>query len=240
MTILFFAIRTTNKSRRRRLCIAAFTVFYFFSSNISAKFISYLWNYTSITVDDINEPCDIGLVLTGYAVMEPDIVNFNHFLHFNQNANRLTQSIELYKLGKVKRLMICGGSGQLIGEKISEGTKTYDFLLKMGVAKDDILIESKSRNTIENAQYAFEFLKEKGLDEDKKILLITTNFHMYRAKKCFDKIGLTVIPFCTGNQSKEVNIDLADIIPDPGAMQVWHKIIREWAAILVYRILGYI
>ena len=241
IVLLFLALRTTNKNRRYRLSTIALFVFYFFGNYFTANIASSFWNYKTITVDDIENPYDLGMVLTGYSIMNPELTNFEHFLHFNQNANRLTQSIELYKLGKIKKLMICGGSGHLIGDKVSEGDKTLDFIIKMGIPNDDILIESKSRNTVENAQFAASFLKEKDPNKHlQNILLLTDNFHMYRAKKSFDKAGLSVVPFSLGNQTKNIDIDLVDFLPHPGALNEWSRMIREWAAVVVYRLMGYI
>jgi uncharacterized SAM-binding protein YcdF (DUF218 family) len=239
--LMVLALWTSNKNRRKRCIICALGIFYFFGNHFTVKVVSSLWGFESITFEDIQEPYDLGIVLTGYSVMNPELTNFDHFHHFNQSANRLTQSIELYKSGKVKKLLICGGSGHLFGEKASEGRKTLTFLLKMGIPREDILLEPKSRNTIENAQYAKRFLDEIENEINfNRVLLLTSNFHMYRSKRCFDKAGLEVTPFSLGHQPSKIDLDIADFLLDSGALNQWCKMIREWAAIATYSLLGYI
>ena len=54
-----------------------------------------------------------------------------------------------------------------------------DYLISQGVPADEILIETQSRNTRENALYARSFLDALP---GKKVLL-TSDYHMYRAQR---------------------------------------------------------
>lgn len=239
MSLLLVGIFNKNSRSRQRCVIVATILFYIFSNDMTYGIISHQWDYKSITFEDISEPYDLGIVLTGYTTLDSDLANYQYFHHFGQNANRLTQSLELYKWGKIKKIMISGGSGDLTGEKISEGAKTKEFLLRMGVPERDILIEPQSRNTIENARSSKVFLDQHS-EKYNSILLLTSAFHMRRSKMCFDGVGLVTTPFSLGNVSNSYNFHISHLLPNPAVLLEWYKLEREWAAIVVYYMLGYI
>jgi len=64
-----------------------------------------------------------------------------------------------------------------------------------GVAPEDIIIESASRNTHENALYVKDLVSSNA--KKGKVILITSAFHMRRAEGCFRKVGIDVTGFST-------------------------------------------
>ena len=65
------------------------------------------------------------------------------------------------------------------------------MLTDLGVPPIAILCESEARDTAENASKTFALLRERGC---KKILLVTSAWHMPRAQMLFKADGITVIP----------------------------------------------
>lgn len=65
-----------------------------------------------------------------------------------------------------------------------------EFLVSQGVPAGVIEVENRSNSTWENALYTKEMLAgERG-----RIVLLTSDYHMYRARRCYQKAGLTVLP----------------------------------------------
>jgi uncharacterized SAM-binding protein YcdF (DUF218 family) len=63
---------------------------------------------------------------------------------------------------------------------------------------------------------------------------------MSRAKGCFDKVGLKTITFPTDYYSSDTKFDIPTLLfPDPYSIFMWHKLVKEWIGIAVYRIVGY-
>lgn len=241
ITMLLIAMRVKSPVGKKRCIIAAISILYFFSNGWIASVASKMWHYDTIVAADITEPYDIGIVLTGYSVLESTRLNEAYFHYFNDSANRLTQSVELYKHGKVKKLLITGGSNVVIGEKISEALETKRFLLRIGIPEEDIFIEPDSRNTSENAIFTKRFLDENGLTADNTLLLLTSAFHMRRAKMCFDSQNLDTTPFSLNNYgSSLVSPNLVDLIPSPSALTTWTRLIRESVGIVAYYFMGFI
>jgi len=79
----------------------------------------------------------------------------------NDNAgDRIIHSIQLYKMGKVKKILFTSGSAALTGRKISEASQAKKLYYILGVPTEDLILETQSRNTYENALYTTEILNK--------------------------------------------------------------------------------
>jgi uncharacterized SAM-binding protein YcdF (DUF218 family) len=79
-----------------------------------------------------------------------------------------------------------GGQGS--GEEISEAAAIKNSLLEAGIQGERILLEDKSTNTVENIKFSKKLLPA-NLDEG---VLVTNDFHLYRAKSIAKDQGLKV------------------------------------------------
>jgi len=85
-----------------------------------------------------------------------------------------------WQSGGFKTIVITGGGGPGI----------LDFLVAEGVPRDAIIAEWQSKSTRENAINTARLVH--GI-QGKKVLL-TSDFHMYRALRVFRKVGIQVTP----------------------------------------------
>ncbi len=76
-----------------------------------------------------------------------------------------------------------------------------DFVIAYGIPRDAILIEDRSRDTHENAIFTAKLLRN---DPRQKVLL-TSDYHMFRASRAFRKAGLDVSPLPFPDAQKRVN-----------------------------------
>src|SRR5690606_4564593 len=99
-------------------------------------------------------------------------------------------------------------------------------------------VETRSRNTRENALYTKETLKQHP--ELQKMVLVTSAFHMRRAAACFQKVGLeaSIFPADFYSTDREFTID-ALLMPSERALANWSKLFREITGYFTYRLLGY-
>ncbi len=79
---------------------------------------------------------------------------------------------------------ICSG-GQGEGEDITEAYAIKQGLIARGVKEDRILLEEHSTNTVENLTFSQSFID----DPKSSVVVITSNFHIYRASRIARKIG---------------------------------------------------
>ena len=112
---------------------------------------------------------------------------------------RLPIAIEAYHAGRSNKIMLCGGKlRDFPTGQCSEATHMYESALDLGVAKEDLILENSSLNTVENILYALvELQRTLWLNKISKVLLVTTTYHMRRslaiARYLFPK-HITVIP----------------------------------------------
>ncbi|UZD24088.1 YdcF family protein [Algoriphagus halophytocola] len=180
---------------------------------------------------------EIGIVLTGVTNLSKTAYDRTFF---NKGADRITHALQLYRMGKIKKILITGGQGLNPVNPQSEAELLQRFLLMAGLPAEDIMIEDQSKNTAQNAAFTKEFFAKKGIDTNQEFLLITSAFHMYRAKGCFDKVGLKTQTFPTDYYSHDTTYDLPSLLyPNPTSIENWHKLFKEWIGIIVYKLVGY-
>ncbi|CEG27431.1 YdcF family protein [Bacillus sp. B-jedd] len=90
-----------------------------------------------------------------------------------------------YLLDNPLTIAIASG-GQGPGEDITEAAAIKDELVKLGIEGDRIILEDRSTSTYENISFSKELLP-KGLKEG---LVVTNDFHLYRAKMIAKRYGL--------------------------------------------------
>ena len=102
-----------------------------------------------------------------------------------------------------KSIMIFSG-GKSNGD-IEESVAMKNFAIENHIQDTDILLEKLAMNTMQNIQYVKKLIKQQDTDfEDKKICVITNNFHAFRTKLICNKmkVNWTVIPTQSNFNSK--------------------------------------
>ena len=206
----------------------------FFSNEFILNQAMRAWEIPAIKIDELPS-YDIGIVLSGISSpQEP-----RDRVYLDKGSDRILHTLQLYRLGKIKRILISGGSGRLFGDTISEASELARIFLLCGIPSTDILTEDKSLNTRENAVLTKKFMEENNIDG--KTLLITSAFHMRRARLCFKKVGLNPDIFPTDFYSHKTKFNPAVlIIPSEKALSKWIILFHEILGMISYKLVGYI
>lgn len=179
----------------------------------------------------------IGIVLTGatQAFIQP-----NDRVYFQRGADRVTHSIQLYKLGLIKKILISGGTGRLFKADEPEADKFKRVMMMAGVNEADIIVENKTRNTYESAVEVKKIIDSlQYRPED--CLLITSAFHIRRSLACYSKAGLNIEPFSTDFYGLPDKRFIPSIfLPSIQGFIVWEKLFKEWTGLIAYKVAGYI
>lgn len=86
------------------------------------------------------------------------------------------------------KVIVSGGKGK--GEDISEAEAMAENLLKRGINVERILREEMSTSTEENLRFSAEMIqRESGIDPEDVVVLVTNNFHVYRALMLGRQVG---------------------------------------------------
>nr|WP_237701555.1 YdcF family protein [Algoriphagus machipongonensis] len=216
---------------------AGIILLWFFSNQFISNQAMLAWEPDFKEFSEIKNH-EIGIVLTGVTNLSKTAYDRTFF---NKGADRITHALQLYRMGKIKKILITGGQGLNPVNPQSEAELLQRFLIMTGVPPEDVMIEDKAKNTAQNAQFTKTFLEEKGINIDQEFLLITSAFHMYRSKGCFDKVGLKTETFPTDYYSYDTKYDFPTFMyPSPSSIENWHKLVKEWIGITVYKLVGYI
>jgi uncharacterized SAM-binding protein YcdF (DUF218 family) len=100
---------------------------------------------------------------------------------------RSVYGVRAYRQGGFRRVLVSGGpdaEGHIISVPMLE------FLACEGVPRQAILAENRSTSTRQNALFTREMLR----DVPGRKVLLTSDYHMYRATRVFRKAGLEVVP----------------------------------------------
>jgi uncharacterized SAM-binding protein YcdF (DUF218 family) len=129
-----------------------------------------------------------GIIVLGGAE-DPLGTDFWDQTQLNESAERFTAALELAEKYPEARILFAGGSGNLkdLGrETTSEASVAERFFLEQGISPERLMLESRSRNTAENARLSL-VLADPSPEET--WVLVTSAFHMPRAMKSFDRAG---------------------------------------------------
>lgn len=227
---LLYSFKAKSTTRSKKLQISAVAVLLIFSNQFTFNEVSRVWE-NSIPAYKGTETFDVAIVLGGISSIDKT----HQQIALYENSERLMNVLPLYFEGQVKKILFAGGSGRLDQQNV-EAVHIEKYLIRLGVKKEDILLDVKSRNTFENAKYSLELI-----NSNKSILLSTSATHMPRSLACFKKLGANPTPFPVDFLSYEENrFEWSKLfVPNPGVFSDWYWLLHEWVGILSYKMKGY-
>ncbi len=108
----------------------------------------------------------------------------NQLTSFGKESTKV--AVDLFELGYSGKVIFSGGIGRWNkGRGITEAEAMKDYAKKSGMPGENIYTEAQSRDTVENAGYTKEILERMGA---KKVVVVTTDFHIDRAAYIFDRL----------------------------------------------------
>jgi len=146
------------------------------------------------------------------------------------DPDRFFVGVQLVKLGKADRLIFTRGQMPW-SESPPEGEMLKQKALEMGVSLDQILLTSIVSNTAEESLAVKELMAEHGLT---KIILVTSSFHLPRAKLLFDKAGVDTYPYPTDFKAASRDVTWLHFIPSADAFRETSNGIREYIGRFYY------
>jgi uncharacterized SAM-binding protein YcdF (DUF218 family) len=224
------------KNEKWKLIFKRISIFIliFFSLGFPLNFLVSRWEVAGTQMKKL-ENHEIGVVLSGMAEYNKDL----KVLSARRGIDRIWQTISLYKNGKIKKILISGDSGYVIRKGLHEADQLKEVLVKWGIPAEDIIVENKSKNTYENAQFTCNLLRQ--YKYKKKFLLITSALHMPRAAACFKKQNLEFDVFTTDHYSmKNTEFTFDQLLPSINCFVMWEVYLKEVIGYTVYSLRGYL
>ena len=136
-----------------------------------------IYRYSSVAVD---KQADAAVVL-GAAVWSQNVSPV-----FRE---RINHAVDLYRKGKVRKLIFTGGQGN--SNEPTEAAAASSYAQANGIPIQDILVEQKSHTTFENIVNAKQLADANSL---KTVLIVSDPMHMKRAMTMARDVGLRAYP----------------------------------------------
>jgi uncharacterized SAM-binding protein YcdF (DUF218 family) len=234
--LLLGLIIQKKKVLKKRFLWIGFLLLIILSNPFLADRTMKAWEVNPIAHASIAQPYDVGIVLGGSMRYFDQSVGR---VVYSNSVDRLLQALQLYHAGKIKKILLSGGSGFVNYQEWKESGLLADVLLKSGVGKEDLILENNSKNTYENLLMSNEILKKGAYGS--RFLLITSGFHMRRSLLCCKKVGIKADPYAVDIRSNTAVVTLDKIIlPEADSLSTWDAMIHEWVGIIMYKFMGYI
>ena len=196
---------------------------------ISNKLIFYLEkDYSLQSIKDVSKS-DAIVVLSGMisTIKTKEKLSYE----FNGSIDRIFSGMNLFKENKAPLLILTNGKlPWSVG--IPEGEYLKDFSIKYGIPEDKILLTDNVQNTDQEAKAVAKLLNTNKVT----IILVTSAFHMPRAKKVFEAANIKVIPFAVDFKTPIKKITIIDFIPSANSLKDTSHFFREMIGRLYYNL----
>ncbi len=111
------------------------------------------------------------------------------------DPDRFLAGIELFRAKKSNKLIFTGGATPFHSNLPPEGDIYIVEALNMGIPIKNLYTTKPVFNTLQEAKAISKLLNKEEAKSQKKIILVTSAFHMKRAKKLFEREGIIVKPY---------------------------------------------
>ena len=219
--LVFFLIILGTFLRSKKISLFGLLILFFCSLPIiSRNSIAYLEkDYTLQEASTMNE-ADAIVVLSG--MVNPIKTGDAYKYEFGGGVDRILSGMDLFKNDKAPLLILTRGKlpWQL---GVPEGEYLKEFAIKFGIPEENILLTDNVQNTDEEAKSVKRLLNT----NDTEVILVTSAFHMPRAKKVFEAAGINTIPFPVDFHNKERKLTFIDFIPSAGSFSASSRFVKE-------------
>ena len=178
---------------------------------VSRQLIKFLeQGYTLISPNNV-DTADTVIVLSG--MIRTIKQNNEIYYEFSDAVDRVFAGIELLKLNKAQKIILTRGKlPWSLG--MPEGEFLAQFVKSQGINKNQVILTEVVQNTNDEA-----IAVSKILPKNSKIILVTSAFHMPRAKTVFENQNLKVIPYAVDFRLGEKKMDVLDFLPQANAFK---------------------
>ena len=205
----------------KKISLAGIAILLFFSMPIvSDKLIAYLESDYELNKPSKIDSANAIVVLSGMiqTIKTKDGLDYE----WGGAVDRFFTGIDLFNLDKAPTLIFTGGKlPWSIG--VPEGEYLRNVAIKYGVPKKNILLTENVENTDQEAKAIMKLLSV----DNPKVILVTSAFHMPRAKKVFEAAGISVVPFPVDFMSLTEKLTFMSFMPKASSFSETSFFVRE-------------
>ena len=153
-----------------------------------------------------------------------------------ESSERYDGGVVLLRAGRGKVLVFTGARLPWEQRTTLEGDDLRAIAISQGVPAEQIMVTREISNTRDEARAVAEMAKAHGW---KKVIVVTTAWHMPRAAHLFKKAGVDFIPFPVDFRSNGGRaLSAVDFLPKAEALQMTETALRECYGMAFYAVTG--
>lgn len=175
-----------------------------------------------------------GIIVLG-GPLDTDVSALHHVPVIRSAADRIVAGAALARKYPNARIVFSGGSPNLWSNDAREADYAAMIFDELGVDRSRLIIERRSRNTLENAEFSRALADPKP---GQRWLLVTSAFHMPRAVGLFRKAGFPVEPYPVDWRAPDKAGLWWFMTAAPDGLHMTDIAIREWIGLIAYRVTG--
>lgn len=169
-----------------------------------------------------------------YALLPGGFTDYDHCrkrVEYGFAVDRMVDAIELYKQGKVEKLIFTGDGASTNSGNKNEFVKHLENV--WGVKSEDVIIEPNAKNTFQNIELSMKLLPDMNSENT---IVVNSAIYMKRTLQSCRQLDFYPAYYAT-----DITVDRKysweDWIPDFHVMDDWMKLIHEWIGCVAYKIL---
>jgi uncharacterized SAM-binding protein YcdF (DUF218 family) len=140
---------------------------------------------------------------------------------------RLMKGMALYRKHHLP-LVLMGGNGDPSRQVTADADALAQVAREHGIPEKDLILENRSRNTVEGARSLGRLIK------GRKIVLVTSAYHMKRAAGMFKKEGFHVTPAPTAYMTEKRRITAYSFLPHASSLSGSSAACSEYLSLFWY------
>lgn len=176
-----------------------------------------------------------GIVVLGGGI-DTDLSAAHGTAAFSGSAGRIIDAAALAHRYPNARIIYSGGNANLVSDDTSKEADYAGAVFEsLGISRDRVMLERRSRNTFENAEFSKAIAAPKN---GERWLLVTSAYHMPRSVGIFRKVGFAVEPYPADWRLAGAADLLKFLIFAVEGLEHTDLALREWMGLLAYRVTG--
>ena len=173
------------------------------------------------------DSADAIVVLSG--MLEINEVGDSTYVEWG-DPDRFFGGLDLFKAGKAQKLVFTGGKMPWNKAVNTEGAVLKEYAISNSIPSEKIFVTKDVENTADEAVAVKELISP-----SKRITLVTSAYHMNRAKRLFENQGFEVIPYKVDYKSERNQaITILDFLPSADNLKTTEAAVREIIGRLFY------
>ena len=211
--------------RRRRFAAAAAALLFVASLPIVSNALIAQLEYRYPRIDAAQCPSAEAILVLG-GIVSSVSRSPNMPTQWNDSIDRFESGVELFRLHKAPILLFTSSGDP----SFNEGELLRRAAIDHGVPNEAIRLTPGAATTTATEALALQQM------EFKRVILVTSAFHMPRACRLFRRAGIEVVPFPTDYQSEPFSFRLDRWFPNADALRRTELALHELYGNLYYRL----